>query len=235
MALLALALAGCSGGDSTTVVVTPTVLEILSDPTLDGDITLDLATGHIGAPTAAANTGNVLTGIDVNPVTGASISESRGFLIFPLAALPSDASIHFASITVFVNNVAFFGSPTDPIPFLLDSIDTILFPPPIVSDDFDSAFRMSQAISFFGTDTGNFMEIKVTPLLADAQARLLPEFEVRFLFDQDRFLNNLTTMQGLIEIDDWVTNSSRAPLLHIEFFKEFAARPFRASADKKRE
>ena len=218
VALLALALAGCGGGDSTTVVVTPTVLEILSDPTLDGDITQDLATRQIGEPTGAANTGNVLTGIDVNPVTGVSISESRGFLIFPLAALPSDASIHFASITVFVNNVAFFGSPTDPIPFFLDSIDTILFPPPIISDDFVSAFRMSQAISFFGTDTGNFVEINVTPLLADAQARLLPEFEVRFLFDQDRFLNDLTTTQGLIEIDDRATNTSRAPLLHIEFF-----------------
>ena len=54
--------------------------------------------------------------------------------------------------------------------------------------------------------------------MADAQARLLPEFEVRFLFDQDRFLNDLTTTQGLIEIDDRATNTSRAPLLHIEFF-----------------
>ena len=216
--LLALAFAGCGGGDSGTVVVTPTVLEILSDPTLDGDITQDLATGQIGAPTVATNTGNVLAGIDVNPITGLSISESRGFLIFPLKALPLDASIHFASITIFVNDVSFVGGDTAPIPFLLDSIDTILFPPPIVSDDFDSAFRRSQGITFFGTDTGNFVEINVTSLLADAQARILPEFEVRLLFDQDRFLKDLTTILGLIEIDDRVTNSSRAPLLRIEFF-----------------
>lgn len=218
VALLALALAGCGDGDSAAVVVTPTVLEILSDPTLDGDITMDLATGLIGPPTVAANTGNVLAGIDINPATGVSVSESRGFLIFPLAALPSNATIQFASIIVFVNNVSFVTSSTAPIPFLLDSLDTILFPPPIVSGDFDSAFRMSQSLNFFGRDTGNFVEINVTSLLADAQARLLSEFEVRFLFDQDRFLNDPTTTRGLIEIDDRVTNSSRAPLLHIEFF-----------------
>ncbi len=217
-ALLALALAGCGGGESAAVVVTPTVVEIFSDPTLDGDITKELATGLIGAPTVATNTGNVLAGIDVNPVTGVSISESRGFLIFPLAALPSNASIQFASITVFVNSVAFVTSSTDPIPFLLDSLDTILFPPPIASSDFDSAFRMSRSLSFFGRDAGNFVEINVTSLLADAQAGLLPQFEVRFLFDQARFLNDPTTTQGLIEIDDRATNRSRAPLLHVEFF-----------------
>ncbi len=218
VALLALALAGCGGGESATVVVTPTIVEIFSDPTLDGDITKDLATGFIGAPTVTTNTGNVLAGIDVNQVTGVSISESRGFLIFPLTALPSNASIQFASITVFVNNVSFVTSSTAPIPFLLDSIDTILLPPPIVSGDFDSVFRTSRSLSFFGRDAGNFVEINVTSLLADAQARLLPQFEVRFLFDQARFLNDPTTTQGLIEIDDMATNRSRAPLLHVEFF-----------------
>jgi len=200
------------------VVVPPTVVEIFSDPTLDGDIKKDLATGTIDAPTVATNTGNVLAGIDVNPATGVFISESRGFLIFPLAALPSNASIQFASVTVFVNNVSFGTSSTAPIPFLLDSIDTILFPPPIVSSDFDSAFRTSRSLSFFGRDAGTFVEINVTSLLADAQARLLPQFEVRFLFDQARFLNDPTTTPGLIEIDDRATNTSRAPFLHVEFF-----------------
>jgi hypothetical protein len=217
-ALLALALAGCGGGGSAAVAVTPTVVEIFSDPTLDGDITKDLATGFIGAPTVATNTMNVLAGIDVNPVTGVSVSESRGFLIFPLAALPSNASIQFASLTVFVNNVSFVTNSTAPIPFLLDSIDTILFPPPIVSGDFDSRFRTSRSLSFFGRDAGNFVEINVTSLLADAQARLLPQFEVRFLFDQARFQNDLTTTRGLIEMDDRATNTYRAPLLHVEFF-----------------
>lgn len=221
--LLVLSLAACGGGESTTVVVTPTVatptvVEIVSDPTLDADITLNLATGLIGAPVVAANTGNVLAGIDVNPATGLAVSESRGFLIFPLAALPSNASIHFASITVFINNATFVTSSTAPIPFLLDSIDTIVFPPPLVSRDFDSAFRTSRSLSFFGRDAGTFVNIDVTSLLVDAQARLLPQFEVRFLFDQAGFLHDPTTTQGLIEIDDKVTNTSRAPLLHVEFF-----------------
>jgi hypothetical protein len=196
----------------------PTVVNILSDPTLDGDITKDLASGFIGVPTVATNTGNVFAGIEVSQVTGVSISESRGFLIFPLAALPSNASIQFASITVFVNNVSFVTSSTAPIPFLLDSIDTIVFPPPIVSADFDSAFRTSRSLSFFGRDAGTFVEIDVTSMLADAQARLLPQFEVRFLFDEARFQSDLTTTRGLIEIDDSATNTSRAPLLRVEFF-----------------
>ena len=217
--LLVLALMGCGHEDHHDhVVVAPTVAEIFSDPTLDGDLTKDLATGLIGAPTVASNTGNVLAGIDVSPVTGVPISESRGFLIFPLAPLPSNASIQFASITVFVNNVSFVTSSTAPIPFLLDSIDTVAFPPPIVSGDFDSAFLMSRSLSFFGRDAGTFVEINVTSLLADAQTRLLPQFEVRFLFDQSQFLNDPTTTQGLIEIDDKATNTSRAPNLHVEFF-----------------
>ncbi len=116
------------------------------------------------------------------------------------------------------HHYAFVTSSTAPIPFLLDSIDTILFPPPIVSGDFDSAFKTSRSLSFFGRDAGTFVEINVTSLLADAQARLLPQFEVRFLFDQARFFNDPATTPGLIEIDDRATNTSRAPHLHVEFF-----------------
>ncbi len=194
------------------------VVEILSDPTLDGDITLDLTTGGIGAPTVAANTGSVLAGINVSPISGASLSESRVFLVFPLAELPSNASIQFASIIVFVDNVSFVSNSTSPIPFFLDSIDTIQFPPPLRSSDFDAPFRATRSVNFFGRDGGNFLEIGVTSLLADAQAHRLPQFEVRFAFDQARFLNDPTTTRGLIEIDDRATNTSRAPLLHIEFF-----------------
>jgi hypothetical protein len=216
-ALLVLALAGC-GGEFEVFVGTPFSLEILSDPTLDGDITMDLATGLVDPPTRAATTGNVLAGIDINPATGVPVAESRGFLIFSMAAIPSNAYIQFASISVFLNDVSFVTSSTAPIPFLLDSIDTILFPPPVVSDDFDSAFRASRSLSFFGRDAGNFVEINVTSLLADAQARRLPQFEVRFVFDQDRFLNDSTTTQGLITIDDSTTNRSRAPMLYVEFY-----------------
>jgi hypothetical protein len=214
--LFILALAGC-GEERTTVVVAPNVLEILSDPTLDGDITRNLTTGVIGAPTVAANTGSVQAGINVNP-TGVSISESRGFLIFPLGRLPANASIQYASISIFVNNVSTGPTSTAPIPFLLDSIDTILFPPPIESSDFNAAFRTSRSVSFFGTDTGTFVEINVTNLLADAQRGRLPDFEVRLLFDQGGFSSDPTTTRGLIQIDDSPASIARAPLLYVEYF-----------------
>ena len=217
MALLILSLAGC-GGEFVVFLGTPIGLEILSDPALDGDITMDLGTGNIGPPTVAATTGNVLAGIDINPGTGVPVAESRGFLIFSMEAIPSHAYIQFASIRVFLNDVSFVTSSTAPIPFLLDSIDTILNPPPIVSDDFNSSFRRSRSLSFFGRDAGNFVEINVTSLLADAQARGLSHFEVRAVFDQDRFLSDPTTTQGLITIDDRTTNSSRAPMLYVEYF-----------------
>jgi hypothetical protein len=210
--LLILVLAGCGGGGSEPT----TVLEIFSDPTLDGDIKMDVATSAIGPPTVAANTGGVFAGIDVN-AGGVSTSEYRSFLIFPLTRLPSNASIQYATISVFVDNVSFVTSPTAPIPFLVDSIDTTLFPPPIESGDFDAAFRTSRSLSFFGRDTGTFVEINVTSLLADAQARLLPDFEVRFLFDLARFQNDRTTTRGRIEIADSPTNTSRAPLLRVEY------------------
>jgi hypothetical protein len=219
--LLLLTLMGCGGGDHHEVVVVPplpTVVNILSDPRMDGDITLDLTTGGIGAPTVAGNTGNVLAGIDVGPVTSSSVSETRGFLVFPLSAIPLSASIRFASITVFVNSVSFVANSTAPIPFLLDSIDTILFPPPLRSADFDAPFRTTKSLSFFGRDAGTFVEIDVTGLLADAQARRLPDFEIRFLFDHPRFQSDPTTTRGLFEIDDRPTNTSRAPVLHVEYF-----------------
>ncbi len=197
--------------------VPPAVLEILSYSTLDGDIMKNLTTGVIGPPTTAANTGAVHAGIEVNQ-TGVLISEYRGFLIFPLGRLPANASIQYASISIFLNNVSFGTTSTAPIPFLLDSIDTVLFPPPLDSGDFNAAFRTSRSVSFFGTDTGTFVEINVTSLLADALRGRLPDFEVRFLFDEARFLNDMTTTRGRLEIDDSSTNTSRAPLLHVEYF-----------------
>ncbi len=106
--LLTLALVGCGDEDwddhydhHDHDVVTPKVLDTLSYSTLDGDIMKNLTTGGIGPPTTAANTGGVFAGIEVNQ-TGVPVSEYRGFLIFPLGRLPANASIQYASISIFL-------------------------------------------------------------------------------------------------------------------------------------
>ena len=217
--LFALVVGGC-GGDNDSgqfITVSNKTVEILSDPNLDGDITLDLASNSLSAPSFAVNTGSVLAGVNLSP-TGTPISETRGFLAFPLGALPSNASIQFASISIFIDAVSFATTSTAPIPFLLESMDTISFPVPIVSSDFDSPYRMSESVPFFGRDAGTFVNIDVTSLLVDAQARLLSQFEIRFVFDQATFQSAPRTTRGLIEIDDQPANPSRAPLLRIEYF-----------------
>ena len=211
--LLILMLAGCGDKGSEP----PSVLRIYSDPHLDGDITRNLPAGLPGPPTLAINTGSVQAGIAVDAAR-TPISESRGFLVFPLRRLPANATIEHASISIFVNNVSFAARSTDPITFLLDSIDTNSYSPPPRSTDFDVAPRTFRSVSFFGTDAGRFVEINVTSLLAGAQRGGLPDFEVRFLFDEGRFATDPTTTRGLIEIVDSPTSISRAPLLRIEYF-----------------
>ncbi len=196
---------------------TRSVVEISSDRTLDGHITADLGTGALSVPILAPVAGNLRAGIEISSMTGAAISETRAFLVFPLGALPSNSSIQSASVRLFLKKVSFTKSSSDPIPFLLESTDTILFPPPIVSTSFHSPFRANKPFRCLGADTGNFVDIDVTSLLVDAQARMLPYFEVRLSSDQTRFQNDPTTTQGLIEIEAPSMNESRTPLLHVEF------------------
>jgi hypothetical protein len=69
--------------------------------------------------------------------------------------------LDFASITVFLNNISFVIIFPAPIPFLLDSIDKIAFRPPIVSGDFDSAFRTSQSLTGAAPPCGISLEIRL--------------------------------------------------------------------------
>jgi len=108
------------------------------------------------------------------------------------------------------------------IPFLIDLIDTDLFPAPIVSTDFNVNPYSNRTTYFRGTDAGTFVEIEITRLLQDAIALGLNDFELRFRFDRARFQTDFTTTRAMIEIDDRNDSPAHpradfAPLLHVEF------------------
>ena len=209
--VLALILAGCGGGDDRSVFTE----KIDSNLSVDADITRDLGTGTVGAPILASNTENVLAGVTVD-TGGTSVADTRGFLNFPLSAIPLNASIRFASVTVFLNQVT-LRSPLLPSPFFIDLIDTVSFPPPIVSADYSAPFAATRSFDFLNTDQGFSVEIEVTSLMVEAQNLSLPSFEVRLGFDNDAFLADPNTTRGLIEIDDRASALSQRPLLRVEF------------------
>jgi hypothetical protein len=211
--ILALVLAGCGGGDDRSVITE----FIDSNLSVDADITRDLGTGTVGVPILASNTGNVLSGITVDQ-GGTSVADTRGFLNFPLSAIPLNASIRFASVTVFLNQVT-LRDPLSPTPFFIDLIDTVTFPPPIKSSDYSAPFAATRPrLDFLNTDQGDFVEIEVTSLMVEAQNLSLPSFEVRLGFDIDAFLADPTTTRGLIEIDDRASAPSQRPFLTVEYF-----------------
>ncbi len=222
--ILAMSFAGCGGrgGDHDDVV---NVVNILSDQVFDGDITRDAITGSLSAPTFADEAQNGLFGISFDPLSGTEISETRAFLHFTLSGtgvLIDPARIRFATITVFVNSISPVTSGPSRIPFLIDLIDTGLFPAPIVSTDFDAPASSGRATFFREADVGAFVEINITTLLRDALSLGLTDFEVRFRFDRATFQDDLSTVRGLVEIDnaDDVPGHRRidfAPLLHVEF------------------
>ena len=211
--VLALFLAGCGGGDNRDVFTTT----ILSAPSVDADITRDLATGTLSAPALASVNGNILAGITFTPPSGPSSADTRGFLQFPLGSVPLGASIRFASVTVFMNRVT-LSDPSLRSPFFVDLIDTTVFPPPIQSSDYSSAFAATRSFDFLNSDQGKFVEFEVTSLMREAQSRALPSFRVRIGFDEATFLADTTTTRGLMEFDDSPVAASTAPLLRVDYF-----------------
>lgn len=209
--VLALFLAGC-GGSSGAQVNTQFIDSNLS---VDADITRDLGTGIIGAPFQASSTGSVLAGITLD-ASGTPTADTRGFLNFPLGTVSVNASIRFASVTVFLNRVTLRNTSLHS-PFFLDLIDTVLFPPPIVSADYSAPFAATRSFDFLNTDQGNFVEIEVTSLMLEAQRRALPSFEIRFGFDEATFQADLTKTRGIVEIDDRTSVPSQRPFLTVDY------------------
>ena len=199
VAILALALSGCGGGDSRTSFVA----QIASDQPADGDIAFD---GTIFTITNGPDT--LFFGIDDN---GPNFPEYRAFLDFPLNGstgqdvVPANAAIVSATLKVFLNEVSF----ATVVPTLID-----LVPYPVSGlrpQDFNSPPLVFRRLDFFRSDQGNFVAIDVTPLMQEAQRLGLSDFQVRFLLDFS------VSDIGFVGIEDLPQVTITAPLLTVEY------------------
>jgi len=211
MVLISLALIGCGHDHSSAPPSTTIITQIFSDSAIDGDILVPF-----GSPISSGiitegmtlNIQSVFAGID--PATG---DEYRAFLDFPLGGqngVPLNASIVSATLDIVIDSVSV--SPGAAIPI---RIDLVSFPPPLITDDFNSAPLLTNPFvtSITSADVNpNHVFIDVTALMVEAQNQALPNFQIRLL-------NNSGT-PGLIQIDD-STGANRvalAPLLQVEYF-----------------
>ncbi|MDD2308125.1 MAG: hypothetical protein PHH91_00895 [Desulfuromonadaceae bacterium] len=193
IASLTLALSGCGGGGSSPP---PTYgVQILSNPTYDGDIELT-SNGYIISQNGLAS---VFAGID--PDTG---SETRAFLNFSLSAVPGNAFINSAELDLFIDS---FKSIDRIIPI---RIELVSFAPPLVGSDYDRIILPpleTVTSNIYLSDVGNHVLIDVTRLVDTAQLLGLGYFQIRIL-------ENLGLVNpGVFEINNATT--TKAPLLDI--------------------
>ncbi len=177
----------------------PYVINILSNPALDGYITKDPVTSSLTVIQGMSSTvQSVFAGID--PVT---LAESRGFIDFP-SGVPFNRFIISAVINIFINTIQ---TPNASIPVRIDLVSA---PPPLIGSDFDSASLATVSSTLFQTDAGQYVNIDVTPLLIQAQTLQLTDFQIRIL---------VPTAPGFFEIND-STGANRgqlAPLLKVTY------------------
>ena len=204
--ILALALAGCGDDDSDFQAVFSA--EILSDASVDGD--LSLAPGEtVPLITPATAFNEILIGVD-----GANV-EYRGFVHFPFNGstggdrIPSDADVRFAYVEFFVSSVNFIGTAD----FLMDLVS---FPPPLVPDDYFRDVTIPLASRTFpmrSDDLNGFVRIEVTPLMREAIRLGLPDFQIRILLALD-----LPFGQFGVEDIPGGAGTFTAPLLYVEYY-----------------
>ncbi|OGU00920.1 MAG: hypothetical protein A2079_01340 [Geobacteraceae bacterium GWC2_48_7] len=197
-----LALSGCGDGSSNPPSVF--VSQILSSPTLDGDIELNSANV---LTVTQGNVPSVFAGID--PVTG---SEFRAFLFFPLTGangVPGNAIIESATLDIFIDNISILPAASS-IPIRIELVS--FSPPTLLASDYDlPALAVTTIIPPISRiDIGSNVSVDVTSLMVEAQRRGLANFQIRILEDFG------FVFPGLIEIDDLIIN--RAPLLTVTYF-----------------
>ncbi|MBU5612092.1 hypothetical protein [Geomonas azotofigens] len=201
LAAVLVALAGCGSSDRPLIQTA-----IASDPAVDGDI-LDVA----GVRTVSLVTRDALPGVlaGVDPVND---DVYRAFLSFPLTRIPTNDLISSATLSIVIRSVT-VSPPTATIPL---RIELVSFDPPLVGNDFDQNILLPLKTTFVSppissADVNREVNIDVTALMAEAQFRRLPDFQVRILQDNDL----LTTVPGLVEIDEaTVANEPRLTVVH---------------------
>jgi len=204
MALVVFAVAGCGGGhDDRTFIET----QIVSDAGVDGDIVQTPGGARTVTLVGRDAVAGVLAGID--PVTG---DEYRAFLDFPLGGfVPLNAIIQSATLSIVIRSVT-VSPPTATIPIRIELVD---FAPPLVASDFDRTLLLPLAATTIvppisSADVNGEVTVNVTSLMAEAQLRGLPSFQVRILEDFG------FAVPGLVEIDE--SNDANAPLLTVVYF-----------------
>ncbi|MBU5635269.1 hypothetical protein KOM00_00805 [Geomonas sp. Red69] len=200
-AVVLVALAGCGSSDRPLIETT-----ISSDPAVDGDI-VDAAGVRTVSLVNRDGLPGVLAGVD--PVND---DVYRAFLHFPLTRVPANHAISSATLSVVIRSVTVV-PPTATIPL---RIELVSFDPPIITNDFDRAILLPLAATVVSppitsADVNREVNIDVTSLMAEAQFRGLPDFQVRILQDNDL----LTTVPGIVEIDEaTVANEPRLTVVH---------------------
>ncbi|RII30307.1 MAG: hypothetical protein CXR30_08305 [Geobacter sp.] len=212
MVILAVALVGCgsSGGGPTTVTT-----QILSAPTLDGDIAFDsTANSYTVTQGMSPTVQSVFAGID--PVTNV---EYRAFLDFPLTGtggVPGNALIASAVLDIVINSI----NPQPLVGTIPIRIDLVSFTQPMVNTDFDRTLQPALVTTtvippISQADFGQHVTIDVTSLMAEAQRLGLANFQIRIMEDLG------VVSPGLIEISDPTlgTNpTALAPLLQVTYY-----------------
>ena len=192
-------LTGCGGGGNDNPA--PFSTEILSDPSVDGDIEQSGPNSFTITQGMSSSVQSVLAGID--PAGG---TEFRAFLDFPLGGsggVPAQAVINSATLEIFIDDLQPVGGS---VPLLIDLVSTL----PrltLVAGDYDrSALPAIASVqtSARESDVGHSILVDVTALMVQAQRLGLDDFQIRVL--EDLVPNPVST---LIAIDD-TTGSDRS-------------------------
>lgn len=199
-------LAGCGGGDDNGRPLFQTVIN--SDPAVDGDILED--------STTLARTVTIPGGVPGAMLlagVAADGDEYRAFLDFPLGGpdgVPLSAIIHSANLNIVIRNTSPIGAS---IPLL---IELVPLGASLTPDDYDVApFSPLSRTTTVRTivpgqiNNANGVDIDVTTLMQEAQARQLSSFQIRLLHD---FVNPAL---GIVTIDD---SDAFAPELTVVYF-----------------
>ncbi|HBG05220.1 MAG: hypothetical protein A2075_05940 [Geobacteraceae bacterium GWC2_58_44] len=193
-----LAVTGCGGGDHDdrrTVFTT----DIFSDETVDGYVRNFFNSNIFEVVQPAPS---IFAG--VHPFTG---DEYRGFLDFPLDSIPLGASIESATLDIFLRDVL---APAGSVQMRIELVQLVASATLLTDLDYDEPALTSTVVPFaVGSATRGFISIPITPLVAQAQALRLDNFQIRIM-------QEFVGPDGRIEIDDTVT--ATAPLLTVSYF-----------------